>query len=94
MTASKNREAAALRYLGSGDEQMEVLLAGIGPKTFADMAAKGWITRRTDKWGRRLCQIRPAGQEICKAARGATESRWRKDGEGCSRTGRYGSLKK
>jgi DNA-binding MarR family transcriptional regulator len=53
---------------------MEVLLAGIGSKTLADMAAKGWITRSTDKWGRRLCQITPAGQEAHKAARGAPQS--------------------
>src|SRR3954471_20588815 len=91
MTALKNREAVALGYLRSGDEQMEVLLAGIGSKTLADMAAKGWITRRTDKWGRHWCQITAAGQEIGKAVKDATQSRWRGR---CapSRTGRYGAL--
>ena len=73
MTAPK-KEAVALGLLRSGDEQMEVLLAGIGAKTLADMAAKGWITRSTDKWGRRLCQITPAGQEAHKVARGAPQS--------------------
>jgi hypothetical protein len=49
MTAPRKKEAVALDLLHSGDEQMEVLLAGIGSKTLADMAAKGWITRSTDK---------------------------------------------
>ena len=90
MTAPK-KEAVALGLLRSGDEQMEVLLAGIGSKTLADMAAKGWITRSTDKWGRRLCQITPAGQEARKVASGAPQSSlqpW-----GFSRFGAYGAVR-
>ncbi len=74
MMAPRKKEAIALDLLRSGDEQMEVLLAGIGSKTLADMAMKGWVTRRADKWGRRLCQITPVGQEAHKAAKDAPQS--------------------
>jgi hypothetical protein len=74
MTAPRKKEAVTLDLLRSGDQQMEVLLAGIGSKTLADMAAKGWITRSTDKWGRRLCQITLAGREAHKVASDAPQS--------------------
>ena len=65
MTRPNNRELKVLRGLCLGNIEGPEHFAGIGPKTYADMLAKGWIEQAYDNtYGVDGYRLTEAGQTV------------------------------